>query len=84
VHSILDVIESVGYIKDCENNPPIATTNPRDEMTVFGKTENFAPGSLSAKSSGVISLMAKISLLASFFSSAYPGNTFYIKILFFK
>jgi hypothetical protein len=51
VHSILHVIESVCCIKDCENNPPIAITDPRNEMTVFGKTENFAPGSLSAKSS---------------------------------
>jgi hypothetical protein len=37
VHSILDVIESVCFIKDCENISPIATTDPRDEMAVFGK-----------------------------------------------
>jgi hypothetical protein len=41
MHSILGVIESFYCIKDCENNPPIATTDSRDEMTVFGKTENF-------------------------------------------
>jgi hypothetical protein len=62
--------------------PPIATTNPRDEMTVFGKTENFAPGSLLAKSSGVISLLAKFSLLAWFLQLSFPKIIFYIKILF--
>jgi hypothetical protein len=71
VHSILDVIKSAYCVKDCEDNPPIVITDPRDELTVFEKTENFAPGSLSAKSSGVISLLAKISLLASFFSSVF-------------
>jgi hypothetical protein len=45
--------------------PPIATADPRDELTVFEKTENFAPGSLSANASGAISLLAKFSLLAS-------------------
>jgi hypothetical protein len=71
VHSLLDVIKSTYCVKDCEDNPPIVTADPRDELTVFGKTENFAPGSLSAKSSGVISLIAKISLLVSFFSSIF-------------
>jgi hypothetical protein len=51
VHSIFDVIKSVCCEKGYENNPAIATTDPRDELTIFEKIENFAPGSLSAKSS---------------------------------
>jgi hypothetical protein len=39
MHSLLGVIKGVYCIKDCENNPPIATTDPRDELTVFEKTE---------------------------------------------
>jgi hypothetical protein len=71
VHSLLDVIKGVYYIKDWEDNSPITATDPRDELTVFGKTENFALGSLSANASGAISLLAKFSLLASFFSPIF-------------
>jgi hypothetical protein len=76
VHSLLDVIKGVYCIKYCEDNPPIATTDPRDELTVFGKTENFAPGSLSVNTSGAISLLAKFSLLASFFNSVFQKTYF--------
>jgi hypothetical protein len=67
VHSLLDVIKRCLLQKGCEDNSPIVIADPRDKLTVFGKTENFTPGSLSAKSSEVISLLAKILLLASFF-----------------
>jgi hypothetical protein len=33
-------------IKDYEDNSPAVTADPRDKITIFGKTENFAPGSL--------------------------------------
>jgi hypothetical protein len=44
MHSLLDVIKGFRRIKDyCEENSPIVTTDPRDELTVFGKTEKFRP-----------------------------------------
>jgi hypothetical protein len=76
VHPLLDVIKSVYCIKDCEDNPPIATTDPRDELTIFRKTENFAPGSLSVNASGAISLLAKFLLLGSFLSSVFQKTCF--------
>jgi hypothetical protein len=48
MHSSLDVIEGFRRIKYCEDNAPIVTADPRDELTVFEKAENFAPGSLLA------------------------------------
>jgi hypothetical protein len=63
VHSLLDVIKRCLLQKGCEDNSPIVIADPRDELTVFGKTENFAPGSLSAKSSEVISLLASFFIL---------------------
>jgi hypothetical protein len=33
VHSILDVIKGFYRLKDCEDYPPIATMDPRDELT---------------------------------------------------
>jgi hypothetical protein len=76
VHSILDVIKGFYCVKDCEDNRPIALANLRDELTVFGKTEIFAPGSLSAKPSRVISLIAKMSLMVSFFNSIFQKTYF--------
>jgi hypothetical protein len=59
-----------------KTTPPIATADPIDELTVFGKTGNFAPGSLSSNASGAISLLAKFSLLASFFSLIFQKTYF--------
>jgi hypothetical protein len=42
IHSSLDVIKSFRRIKDCEENSPIVTTGPRDELTVFEKLK-FRP-----------------------------------------
>jgi hypothetical protein len=68
MHSSLDVIKGFRCIKDCEDNSPIVTADPRDELTVFGKIENFAPGSL----------------LASSFSSIFQKNMLCIKFLLLK
>jgi hypothetical protein len=35
MHLLLDVIKGIYCIKDCEDNPSIATTDPRDERTIF-------------------------------------------------
>jgi hypothetical protein len=48
VHSILDDIESVCYIKDCENNPPIATKTLETKWQFLEKLKIFAPVSLLA------------------------------------
>ena len=37
MHSLLDVIKGFHCFRDCEDNSPIITANPRDELTVFGK-----------------------------------------------
>jgi hypothetical protein len=80
MHSLLDVIKGFRRVKDCKDNPPIVPADPRDELTVFGKIENFAPGSLSANASGAISLLAKFLLLESFFSSIFLENILCINI----
>jgi hypothetical protein len=44
MHSLLDVIKVFHPTKDYyEDNSPIVTADPRDELMVFGKTENFRP-----------------------------------------
>jgi hypothetical protein len=44
MHSLLDVIKVFHCTKDYyEDNSPIVTADPRDELMVFGKTENFRP-----------------------------------------
>jgi hypothetical protein len=47
MHLLLEVMNGFCYIKDCEDNFPIATINPRNELKIF-KNSNFAPGSLLA------------------------------------
>ena len=37
MHSLPDVIKGFYCFKDCEDNSPIITANPRDELTVYGK-----------------------------------------------
>jgi hypothetical protein len=37
MHSLLDVIKGFHCFKDCEDNSPIITANPRDELKVFRK-----------------------------------------------
>jgi hypothetical protein len=39
VHLLLDVIKRCLFQKGCEDNSPIVIADPRDELTVFGKTE---------------------------------------------
>jgi hypothetical protein len=62
--------------------PPIATKALETKWQFLEKLKIFAPGSLLAKSSGVISLLAKFSLLAWFLQHSFPKIIFYIKILF--
>jgi hypothetical protein len=76
MHSLPGDIKGVYCIKYSEDNSPIVVTDHRDKLTVFGKTENFGPGLLSANVSGEISLLAKFSLLASFFSSVFQKTSF--------
>ena len=78
VHSILDVIKGFHRVKDCEDNPPIATPDPSDELTAFEKTEISPPGWLLAKccwSNFAISEIHlgyfwKISLLVKYFANS--------------
>jgi hypothetical protein len=37
MHSLLDVIKGFCCIKDCEDNSPLATIDPRNELTIFEK-----------------------------------------------
>jgi hypothetical protein len=83
VHSLLDVIKRCLLQKGCEDNSPIVIADLRDELAIFRKIKNIAPGSLSAKSFGVVSLLVKILLLVSFFISVFSENIFCIKIFFF-
>jgi hypothetical protein len=70
VHSLLDVIKRCLLQKGCEDNSPIVIADLRDELAIFRKIKNIAPGSLSAKSF-VVSLLVKILLLVSFFISVF-------------
>jgi hypothetical protein len=44
MHSSLDVIKDFRHIKDyCEDNSPIVTVDPRDELTVFLEKQKISP-----------------------------------------
>jgi hypothetical protein len=62
-------------MKDCEDNSPIVTADPRDELTVFGKTENPAPGSLLA--SFFSSIFLYYTLLENSYFSSNPMHIIY-------
>ena len=65
--------------------PPIATKALETKWQFLEKLKNFAPVSLWAKSSGVISLLAQFSLLAYFLKISFPENhIFFIKSYFLK
>ena len=62
--------------------PPIATKALETKWQFLEKLKIFAPVSLLAKSSGVISLLAQFSLLAYFLKISFPENHIFHKILF--